>query len=697
MSSVFVILAGILWGSMSIFVKNLNNLGFDSMKIMMVRSLITALLLGGIILIRDRRLFIIKLRDLWMFLCTGIVSLAFFSVCYFKTITDCGAGIAVILLYTSPVFVILLAWIFLGESINLYKILALILTVSGSVCVAGLIGGEHSLSAVSFLTGLGAGLGYGLYSIFGTVALKKYQPLTITFYTFLIAGLFMIPACSFFSKGQVQVTVNSTLVVYSLGVAVFCTLIPFLLYTKGLMGLEAGKAAIVATVEPVAGTLVGIFIWHEQTDLFQITGMILILISIFLCSKKTASEFLKKHKFHKKMITDNILKDMKKAPPKNGGQDMFKTWMIPPSEMPKNQKVIVIDAGGTNFRSCLVTFDNDGKALISDFKKTSMPAIEREYSRKEFFEAVADRIEYLRDKADKIGFCFSYAMEITKDHDGIPNAFSKEIKAREVLDVPVGKSLVKELEGRGWNKISKITLLNDTAAALLAGATAGEDYSSYIGFILGTGMNAAFVSEPGTFSEEKQIIVCESGKCNTIELSDFDIEVDRKTDIPGQYPLEKCCSGAYLGKVCYELLLAAGKEKIISSSTFEKLKKLKELTTIEADNYLQKKSSVLDEVIELGDRKTVEFLIDSAIDRCAYYAASILCANLIASGQGRIEKNQKPVCIVCNGTTLYKTHRLKERIEKYLKKAAFDKYKISYRMITIDNDITIGSAVAGLV
>lgn len=420
-------------------------------------------------------------------------------------------------------------------------------------------------------------------------------------------------------------------------------------------------------------------------------------------------KFLKKHNFVKKTIVDEILFDMETAGERKkngekGGQDMFRTWMLPPEKKIENEKVIVIDAGGTNFRSCLVTFLQNGKYEISEFKRCSMPAIEKEYSKEEFFCAVADRIEYLKNKASKIGFCFSYAMDITKEHDGIPNAFSKEIKAKEVLGVPVGKSLVEELDRRGWNKIEKITLLNDTVSALLSGVSLqNKKYSSYIGFILGTGMNAAFIDEDNLLKDGRQIIVCESGKCKTVPLSDFDLSMDKKTEVPKQYPLEKCCSGAYLGMVGLEMLLFAAKENLFSLQTKEKLKTLKEISTVEINNFLlnfksKSKSKCPDKLndffVSKKDRKTAFLLFDSLVERCALYASSILASNLIFCGRGKTRKN--PVCIVLNGTTLFKTYKLKERLEKSLRKFAA-KNKIYFEFVTVKNDITLGTAIASMI
>ncbi|MBQ0052220.1 MAG: hexokinase [Treponema sp.] len=425
------------------------------------------------------------------------------------------------------------------------------------------------------------------------------------------------------------------------------------------------------------------------------------------------SSFLLKHKFDVNLsvntLAQQILYDMNLGllGSKNGdkaGQDMFKTWILPPEKTPENKSVIVIDAGGTNFRSCLVTFGADGELSVSDFKKTCMPGVEKELSKKEFFAQIADNIDYLKNKADRIGFCFSYAMSITKDGDGIPNAFSKEVKAPEVIGCPVGKTLVEELESRGWNKIQHIALLNDTVAALLAGRVSGKpgtDFSSYIGFILGTGINGAYIQPAATDSEgtkiEPQIIVTESGKCNKIFLSDFDLAMDAKTAVPGQYPLEKQCSGGYLGSVGLEILLQAAREKMFSDSACEKILKIEKLTLIQIDEFLYGpyKSSVLAALCsDDSDREKIYLLMDALVDRCAKNAAAILVAEAVQSGEGKNPVH--PIGILCNGTTFYKTHKLYGRIIANLDEYLTRQRGIFYEILTVENDITLGTAVAGL-
>lgn len=426
----------------------------------------------------------------------------------------------------------------------------------------------------------------------------------------------------------------------------------------------------------------------------------------------TVSAFLMKHNFVNHIdvlsLAKGILDDMRRGLKKQGSdQDMIRTFCNPPQKSAANQSVIVIDAGGTNFRSCLVSFDAAGTPTISEMEKTRMPGVERELSRKEFFEQFAVNLEHLKNKADRIGFCFSYPMEIQKDGDGILLGFSKEVKAPEVVGCKVGECLKAALAEHGWNTIKRITMCNDTVSALLAGAAcAGEThrYSSYIGYILGTGMNAAYLQPAcDTCGIEKQIIVCESGKYRSVVRSDFDIEFDKTTVKPGVFFLEKQCSGAYLGPVSLIILQTAAREGLFSEGVSKALLGLAEpLTLIEMDKFLHgpfNKDCILGKIAcELAtpeDLDTMYQLLDAVAERSARCSAAILTACAIQTGAGQNAAN--PICILCNGTTFYKTWMVRERTAAYLDELLTSKLGIHWEIVSADNDITLGTAIAGLI
>lgn len=425
--------------------------------------------------------------------------------------------------------------------------------------------------------------------------------------------------------------------------------------------------------------------------------------------KKVAS-FFKKHKFVAELdvskVAFGLMKDMQNGLKGNkADEDMIRTFCLPPEKKACNESVIVIDAGGTNFRSCLVTFDANGEASISEMEKTRMPGIERELSRVEFFDQIASNLEHLKNKANRIGFCFSYPMTITEDGDGILLGFSKEVKAPEVVGAKVGECLVKALEEKGWNKIERITLCNDTVAALLAGASVmpSTEVSSYIGMILGTGLNAAYIQESSSeYNLKRQIIVCESGKYTGVQRSEFDIMADAKTVKPGTFLLEKSCSGAYLGPIGFYAITTAAKEGLFSSKMNEALLKLESLSLIELSGFLEapyNKENVIGKICaEFGteeDYGMVVQIFDAVVERSACYGAAILIACARQTGMGK--NASKPVCILCNGTTFFKTPLIRERVYAKLDEILTHKESIYWKIVSCENDITLGAAISGLI
>lgn len=404
-------------------------------------------------------------------------------------------------------------------------------------------------------------------------------------------------------------------------------------------------------------------------------------------------------------LSRSILDDMNKGLlGEASDEDMIKTYCLPPEETVRNKSVIVIDAGGTNFRSCLVSFNSEGVPTISEMEKTKMPGAQRELSKVEFFEEFAKNLEHLKNKATNIGFCFSYPVRITEDGDGILLGFSKEVKAPEVIGSKMGECLKAELLRKGWQKIDKITLLNDTTAALLAGhaiARPGKAYSSNIGLILGTGLNAAYIQGKTSYME-KQIIVCEAGKIRGVTRSDFDIALDKSTITPGTFYMEKSSSGGYLGPLTLCVLKTAAEEGMFNSKVAQKIKDLSSLSLIELDAYLhtpKDEKSTLGAIIkECGrgeDAETMFELLDAIVERSARRTAAIITSCVVQSGEGREAK--APVCVLCNGTTFHKTYKVRDRVASYLEDSLVVRQGLYYELVAADNDITLGSAIRGLI
>ena len=281
-----IILAGIFWGSMGIFVRKLGTYGFTSVQIVAIRITLAALVFSIVLFIRDRSGFRITLRDLPLFLGLGFGSILFFTVCYFTAITIMPLSTAAILLYTSPIWIMLMSMLFFREKLNRIKLIALVLAFAGCVLVSGISG--EGITLIGLLIGLGSGIGYGLYSILGTIALRRYSPYTVTTYTFLFAA-----AGSWLVCGPADMISKFTAAADLPFLLFFCCLtalvtavIPFLSYTLGLRTVEASRAGILATVEPMVATLIGILVFAEPLTLLSGLGILLILAAVVLLNRK---------------------------------------------------------------------------------------------------------------------------------------------------------------------------------------------------------------------------------------------------------------------------------------------------------------------------------------------------------------------------------------------------------------------------
>ena len=424
-------------------------------------------------------------------------------------------------------------------------------------------------------------------------------------------------------------------------------------------------------------------------------------------------DFLKRHMLAASSVDadktlDFILSEMEKGLEEENGSSlqMIPTYVSPDdADIVPGKSVIVMDAGGTNFRTCLVTFDDNKQPVISDFQKVGMPGIKEEVSAPDFYSILADNIERLIDKSDRIGFCFSYAATITKDHDGIPIVFSKEIKAPEVLGKPLGKNLLADLERRGHDVSDKrVAVVNDTVATLLA-AKAGrpDNASSYIGFILGTGTNTAYTEKNSAIAkisemDGREIVNVESG-CLALELGDLDKEFVSGTKDPAKYWFEKKISGAYLGPFAAHVIEAAVKEGVLTKAFGERFKTILPLDTTRMSHYLEDcHNPDYDLVKVVGDNEedaaALYRIIKAVIERAGKLTAINLTAAVLRSGEG---KNPRlPVVINADGTTFYKTAFLEFYTKLYLDELLEKKHGRYYEMVRIDNSPTLGAAIAGL-
>ena len=371
--------------------------------------------------------------------------------------------------------------------------------------------------------------------------------------------------------------------------------------------------------------------------------------------------------------------------------------------VPKNRPVAVIDAGGTNLRIGLASFNESGEIALSNFTKQPMPGRDQEISAAAFYAVLADALEPVKDEFDSIGFCFSYPATITPDYDGQLLHWTKEIKIPEMVGAKVGDGLIQTLEARGISG-KKVVILNDTVAALLAGLAQGQSFnaSSYVGFILGTGTNTAYVEQNENIGKldgnnGAQVINVESGGFAAFKRGALDLQLDAQSENSGGQVFEKTISGVYMGNMTLALLKALIKEGAFTPSAGEAIDAMPELSTIHIDNLTADNGRDIgmlgDSCFSDSDREVMKTVFRAVVDRAALLTAVNIFAAVVKSGAGL--DSERPVCVNIDGSTYYKTEGLADKVQARLS-AMLKERGLHIRCIQVDDAPVVGAAIAGL-
>ena len=375
---------------------------------------------------------------------------------------------------------------------------------------------------------------------------------------------------------------------------------------------------------------------------------------------------------------------------------MIPTYLKNDGGIRSGETAIVIDAGGTNFRTAVATF-TDGTCEISELRKWSMPGIDEPVTWEGFISFVADCIMPVIHRAEKIGFCFSYPAEITAEIDGRVARIDKEVVVKGCKGQLVGASLLRELESRGvFGK--RVVILNDTAAVLLGGAAKLDKsaYGGFIGQVSGTGTNTCCILPLHRIpklnrDEDTGIIVnLESGMYGDLPTGDLDAVLDDNSNIPGEKCLEKLTAGVYLGELCRLCLLAAEDEGLVSQSCADFIREKGKFNAATVDAWACGEGL---DGLDSADAGFVSTVSRSLFERSAKCMAVNLTAILLLTGEGTDEN--KPVCILAEGSLVQKSRIYAPLLREFL---AGSCAKLSrHAELHIDYETTLpGSAAAAI-
>lgn len=286
---IMIIVSGSLWGLVGAFVKILNSYGISSSTIVFWRIFIAFIVLFIYIYFTNRDLLKIDKKGILYLGAMGFVCQTLFNIFYFTAIEKTTISTAVVLLYTSPIFVAIMSRIFFNEQLTKFKIIALVGCIIG--CFLTVTGGSiQSLefNILGILLGLGAGVTYGSLPIFSKGILHKYSYWTIVLYMMGFGSLFIPIFSNPFKIFQSHYDPKVYLVMLLL--STISTVIPFTLYTTGLsFGIETSKAGIISTIEVVVAVIISFLFFHEQIIGWKLFGIVTVLFSVCLIQLESSS------------------------------------------------------------------------------------------------------------------------------------------------------------------------------------------------------------------------------------------------------------------------------------------------------------------------------------------------------------------------------------------------------------------------
>ena len=395
-----------------------------------------------------------------------------------------------------------------------------------------------------------------------------------------------------------------------------------------------------------------------------------------------------------------MLEDMRRGlAGEKSDMPMIPTYLSNDAQLPLGRSVAVIDAGGTNFRSALVRFEEDG-CHVSELSKCRMPGVGEPCTWEEFISFVADRIEPLMGRAESIGFCFSYSADITPDMDGRVIRIDKEVVVTGSEGKLIGASLRAELERRGITG-KRVVILNDTVAVLLGGA-AGLDkraYSGFIGQVSGTGTNTCvslperLIGKLGSSEERGMIINMEAGLYTGIPRGSFDLMLDSASNNPGLKAFEKLTAGVYLGQLCRLMLIAAADEGLISRAAGDGARQLEDIDSAVIDAW-----SCMERGELLGGAEP-DLAFASRLSRALFKrSARGMCTDLLALAMltGAGKSADKPLCVLAEGSLVQKSRIYRPELERLLEE--YGREAGVHFVLKVGQETTLpGAAAAALI
>ena len=277
-----VAISSIIYGSIGIFLNNIRDMSIES--ILFSLSFFGFCMIFIYLLFR-RGLEQLKFRKNRRYLILLGLLNTITGICYFSSIKYSGLSVSVLLLYTAPVYVSLLAPIILGERNSRKSLLPLFLAVTGVLLIAR--PGEVLMSVATgsnfqkgLIFGLLAGLSFGTTIVMVRYLRHDYTEITQTFWITVISLLVMLPSALF---TPLHLFIENLNILIMFG---FTITFAAIIYVRGISGIDAQTGSILALLEPVSGIFFDVTFLKNPLYISTLLGCCLIITAAYIVSRK---------------------------------------------------------------------------------------------------------------------------------------------------------------------------------------------------------------------------------------------------------------------------------------------------------------------------------------------------------------------------------------------------------------------------
>jgi drug/metabolite transporter, DME family len=269
----YILTAAVSWGFIGIFSGIAFSQGLMPMEVAFWRAILAWLCFGGQAFYRSQTR--VDVKDLPILAFFAVFGITVFYIAYQYAVKTGGAAFAAVLLYTAPAWVVAFSFVLYKERLTGVKVGAVVLVMAGVYLISrtGNASGSTTIGPLALISGLVSGLCYSLYYTMGKYFSRKYSSANLFLYVLPLGALGILPFVDFVDKTPLAWAAL-------IGVAVISTFLANYCYYNGLKHLEAGRASIVATIEPVVAAIAAFLVFGEYFTMLGYLGAVCILVAV---------------------------------------------------------------------------------------------------------------------------------------------------------------------------------------------------------------------------------------------------------------------------------------------------------------------------------------------------------------------------------------------------------------------------------